>query len=347
MALGEKPEYTEEMRCQRAARKRARTCWVTGATEEDKERAVRLALNQVSGAKKYSWLNQEPETPAQSLGTARALLLGIEKGEIAKELKIGKYRPDFNNEVEQPRLQLNVKELRGMGINLSVEDAEQIMKDCGHDDQAIEEFRALNGCNSSATKEEELMEKEDRELEAMFLACDTEQEPSDKGDKEPEEMTEKELMEKEDRELEAMFLACDTAQEHSDKGDREPEEMDPACNVEPGKNDSHNRPTNSGKDPTKKRKRDTLVGEHNDQSAEVTDADMNEVASAERHRRRRADKVTKKRKIAEAEENSWRAEHNSKKKRGLEIEQRRAAEAAKQKQYLKDKGSSKDCPIEL
>ncbi|KAI0154455.1 hypothetical protein GGR57DRAFT_512381 [Xylariaceae sp. FL1272] len=335
-----KKEYTEEERAQRAARKRARTCWVTGASEEAKERAVRLALNQVSGGRKYSWLNQQPETPAQSLGTSRALELGITRGKIAKDLQIGNYRPNLNklNEAEKPRLELvsdiwpvinqkpNVQALRGMGLNLTVEEAEQMMRDCGQDEEDIERFRAANSCttgNSGTNKlgtsfEDDVTEGEEKELEEMYLAYDVEK-----------EMTQQDIDAKEEKRLEEMFLACV---------------------VEQDKSDSLNPPTNSHKEPanTKKGKRGNPAKENNEPAgAKGADNNVDQVSRAAHHRNKRAEQVSKKRKIKDAQENDWRAEHQAKKKRGLEIEKRRAAEAAKKRQSLQDQGSSKDCPIEL
>ncbi|KAI0914606.1 hypothetical protein F4823DRAFT_572536 [Ustulina deusta] len=51
-------ELYETAREERAARQRRRTGWRTDATEKEKETALRLAINQLGGGKKYSWLQQ-------------------------------------------------------------------------------------------------------------------------------------------------------------------------------------------------------------------------------------------------------------------------------------------------
>jgi hypothetical protein len=51
----------EEGAAERAARKRLRTQWLTGATEKEKTATLKIALNRLPGSKKYAWLQQAEE----------------------------------------------------------------------------------------------------------------------------------------------------------------------------------------------------------------------------------------------------------------------------------------------
>ncbi|TGJ81324.1 hypothetical protein E0Z10_g7443 [Xylaria hypoxylon] len=114
-------------KAQRAARKRLRTSWRTDATENEKETALRLAINKIGGGKKYSWLQQGPKTVADTLGQKRAIELGIKTGILAKELKVGEHR-----ESDGPQsLAINWQELRSAGINMSREEFEKSLRDAG------------------------------------------------------------------------------------------------------------------------------------------------------------------------------------------------------------------------
>ncbi|RYP92088.1 hypothetical protein DL770_001749 [Monosporascus sp. CRB-9-2] len=81
-------EYSEQELAERAARKRLRTRWQTGCSETDRARALSVALGKIGGGRQYSWLNQTPATPAQTMGMARAQELNIHAGVIARELGI-------------------------------------------------------------------------------------------------------------------------------------------------------------------------------------------------------------------------------------------------------------------
>ncbi|KAK5636499.1 hypothetical protein RRF57_012211 [Xylaria bambusicola] len=48
----------EKEKTERAARKKLRTSWRTGATEREKETSLQLAINKMGGGKKYSWLDE-------------------------------------------------------------------------------------------------------------------------------------------------------------------------------------------------------------------------------------------------------------------------------------------------
>ncbi|KAI0537004.1 hypothetical protein GGR58DRAFT_527669 [Xylaria digitata] len=127
-------ELYEAGKEERAARKRLRTSWRTDATEKEKETALRVAINKMGGGKKYSWLQQGPQTVAETLGQKRAIELGIKSGSLAKELKIGEYREEGGG----PRsLTVNWHELRGAGINMSKEEFAQSMRDAGSSEEEI------------------------------------------------------------------------------------------------------------------------------------------------------------------------------------------------------------------
>ncbi|RYP53960.1 hypothetical protein DL769_010428 [Monosporascus sp. CRB-8-3] len=81
-------EYSEQELAERAARKRLRTRWRTGCSEQDKVRAINVALGKIGGARRYSWLNQTPSTPAQTMDVAHARDFNIHAGVIARELGI-------------------------------------------------------------------------------------------------------------------------------------------------------------------------------------------------------------------------------------------------------------------
>ncbi|RYP38584.1 hypothetical protein DL767_002520 [Monosporascus sp. MG133] len=51
-------EFSEKELAERAARKRLRTRWQTGCSEQDRARALNVALGKIGGARQYSWLNQ-------------------------------------------------------------------------------------------------------------------------------------------------------------------------------------------------------------------------------------------------------------------------------------------------
>ena len=55
--MGEDPVQREKD--ERASRKRLRTEWRTGASEKEKKASLSVALNQLGGNKKYSWLQSE------------------------------------------------------------------------------------------------------------------------------------------------------------------------------------------------------------------------------------------------------------------------------------------------
>ncbi|KAI1428410.1 hypothetical protein F5Y12DRAFT_789895 [Xylaria sp. FL1777] len=124
----------EREKAERAARKEIRTSWRTDATEQEKETALRLAINKMGGGKKYSWLQQGPKTVAETLGQKRAVELGIKTGKLAKELKIGEYRGEDGG----PRhLAVNWEELRGAGINMTKEEFEKAQRDAGISEEEI------------------------------------------------------------------------------------------------------------------------------------------------------------------------------------------------------------------
>ncbi|KAI8624567.1 hypothetical protein F5Y19DRAFT_480447 [Xylariaceae sp. FL1651] len=135
MTPAAKTEY-EVGRQGRAARKQLRTTWRTGASEQEKAKAMRLA---------------EPESVAQTLGPQRALELGITTGEIAKELKIGEYSNSGKNSEPGGGLQklvLDWRELRRGGINITKEDFEKMLKDV---EAPEEEFAALKDTGKTTT----------------------------------------------------------------------------------------------------------------------------------------------------------------------------------------------------
>ncbi|KAI0385279.1 hypothetical protein F5Y04DRAFT_291936 [Hypomontagnella monticulosa] len=61
------PFTAEEEKENRAARKRLRTLWKTGASEENKAKAVNLALKR-TGGKRYSWMEQDKQYPTAYSG---------------------------------------------------------------------------------------------------------------------------------------------------------------------------------------------------------------------------------------------------------------------------------------
>ncbi|RYP75314.1 hypothetical protein DL771_002410 [Monosporascus sp. 5C6A] len=81
-------EYSEQELAERAVRKRLRTRWQTGCSEMDRARALNVALGKIRGGRQYSWLNQTPTTPAQTMGMARARELNIHADVVARELGI-------------------------------------------------------------------------------------------------------------------------------------------------------------------------------------------------------------------------------------------------------------------
>ncbi|KAI3341654.1 hypothetical protein F4824DRAFT_515185 [Ustulina deusta] len=127
-------ELYETAREERAARQRRRTGWRTDATEKEKETALRLAINQMGGGKKYSWLQQGPETVAETLGQQRAKELGIKKGKLAKELKIGEH----SGTGDSPQsLTIKWEELRSAGINMTRDEFEKFMRDSGLPEEEV------------------------------------------------------------------------------------------------------------------------------------------------------------------------------------------------------------------
>ncbi|KAI1126550.1 hypothetical protein F5Y10DRAFT_293678 [Nemania abortiva] len=118
---------------ERAARKRARTSWRTDATETEKETALMVALNQIGGRKKYSWLQNGPKTVADTLGQKRAIELGIRTGKLAEELKIGEHRDERGPQ----SLVVYWEDLRSAGINMSKEEFEKSLRDAGTPEEEI------------------------------------------------------------------------------------------------------------------------------------------------------------------------------------------------------------------
>ncbi|KAI0107002.1 hypothetical protein GGR51DRAFT_571252 [Nemania sp. FL0031] len=132
MGPGEREVYEEEREA-RAARKRFRTNWRTDATETEKETALQVALNQIGGRKKYSWLETGPKTVAETLGQKRAIELGIRTGKLAEELKIGEHRDEHGPQ----SLVVSWEDLRSAGINMSKEEFEQSLRDAGTPEEEI------------------------------------------------------------------------------------------------------------------------------------------------------------------------------------------------------------------
>ncbi|KAI1821687.1 hypothetical protein F4861DRAFT_541684 [Xylaria intraflava] len=124
----------EEEREERLNRKIRRTKWKTGATEEQKQTSLRIAMNGMG--RKYSWLQQEPLTVAQTLGQKRAVELGIKDGKLAKELKIGKYDTTLENGGPK-HLKITWAEMRGSGFNMTKEEFEKSLRDSGMSEDEI------------------------------------------------------------------------------------------------------------------------------------------------------------------------------------------------------------------
>ncbi|KAI1343753.1 hypothetical protein F5Y15DRAFT_411611 [Xylariaceae sp. FL0016] len=125
MSRGERMRYLEEAE-ERAERKRLRNYRITDSSEEDKERAIRHALNTIPGGRRYSWLNNAPETVAETLGPQQAIALGIDKGPIAKELQIGRHMG------KRTKLNTDFAQFRGQSdIRLTEEEWKQITQDAG------------------------------------------------------------------------------------------------------------------------------------------------------------------------------------------------------------------------
>ncbi|KAI1139801.1 hypothetical protein F5Y05DRAFT_411984 [Hypoxylon sp. FL0543] len=97
---GKKHLSPEEERQRRAERKRVRTSYRTGATDEEKARALKIAIDRLPG-KKYSWMNQEKLTPAKTMGKRVATECGVSSGPIAKELGIGEYSREATEVAEE------------------------------------------------------------------------------------------------------------------------------------------------------------------------------------------------------------------------------------------------------
>ncbi|CAJ2510732.1 Uu.00g063570.m01.CDS01 [Anthostomella pinea] len=129
----------EEAKSERAARKRLRTGWRSGASESEKQRAIRLALNtQLPGGRKYSWLNQKPESVAETLGPEKARELGITTGKIAQELGIGEFQ-------EAPtKLTIDFEGVRGAGFNMNKAELEAMIRDAGASDEQVEAVKKSN-----------------------------------------------------------------------------------------------------------------------------------------------------------------------------------------------------------
>ncbi|KAI0966007.1 hypothetical protein F4678DRAFT_466972 [Xylaria arbuscula] len=124
-----KAEAFDEEKEKRAERKRIRTEWRTDATAQEKETSLRVAMNNIGGGKKYSWLQQGPVTVAETLGQKRA----VELGKLAQELKIGEYRGDGPTHME-----FHWEELRGAGINWTREEFANVLRESGMSEEEIQ-----------------------------------------------------------------------------------------------------------------------------------------------------------------------------------------------------------------
>ncbi|KAI1300797.1 hypothetical protein F5Y03DRAFT_396983 [Xylaria venustula] len=128
-----KAEVFDEEKEKRAERKRIRTEWRTDATVQEKETSLRVAMNNIGGGKKYSWLQQGPVTVAETLGQKRAVELGIKTGKLAEELKIGEFRGDGPSHLE-----CHWEELRGAGINYTREEFAKMLRESGASEEQIQ-----------------------------------------------------------------------------------------------------------------------------------------------------------------------------------------------------------------
>ncbi|KAI0406256.1 hypothetical protein F4802DRAFT_596282 [Xylaria palmicola] len=116
MGRAERLEYLARAK----ERRRRRAACGTGATEQETQLALRLATRRPGGKKKYSWLDQGPETVAQTLGRERAVELGIRTGKLARELKIGEYCATANTE----SVNIKPKPFRDSGIGMATPESE-------------------------------------------------------------------------------------------------------------------------------------------------------------------------------------------------------------------------------
>ncbi|KAI1328030.1 hypothetical protein F5Y16DRAFT_398683 [Xylariaceae sp. FL0255] len=133
----------------------------TGASDEDKQRALRISL----GKNKYSWMAKAstcylmPETVAETLGAQRAIEIGVKSGKLAKELQVGDHRPNFNKlstNVKPSITSFDAKDLRKNGINMTATDMERMLVDCGTPEEELQAFRKKNGLITAPTKQNPL-----------------------------------------------------------------------------------------------------------------------------------------------------------------------------------------------
>ncbi|KAI1433046.1 hypothetical protein GGR50DRAFT_696432 [Xylaria sp. CBS 124048] len=128
--------YPDEEKEKRLQRKIRRTAWLTGATQDETQHALRVALpGHGRKGKTYAWLNEDTPTVAQSLGQKRAVELGIEDGKLAEELRVGKY--DKSKENGGPKtLLVTYKEVRS-AFNMTKTAFRELLQSSGCNEERI------------------------------------------------------------------------------------------------------------------------------------------------------------------------------------------------------------------